>query len=213
MTKPFRRGLLFHFTHIDNLPSIMELGLRSDSLVSAASSLTVEVGKDNIKQGRRQRSVPIGPRGVVADYVPFYFAPRSPMLFTITRGNVPQYQDGQDPLVYLVTDCDQLEAAGCVSVFTDRNAYYATAAYFDGTVPLDNVVDWDLMEARSWNNTEAEPDRMERRMAELLVHERVPFEAISGVAVRTDAMHARVKDLLEPLGDRPKLVVKPGWYF
>lgn len=69
----------------------MEHGLRSDSLVIAEGSLTVDVGKDNIKEGRRRRTVPIGPGGVVADYVPFYFAPRSPMLFTIDKGSVPQY--------------------------------------------------------------------------------------------------------------------------
>lgn len=211
--KPFRRGLLFHFTHIDNLPSIVEHGLRSDSLVIAEDSLAVEVGKDNIKEGRRRRAVPIRPGGVVADYVPFYFAPRSPMLFTIDKGNVPSYQDGQDPLVYLVTDCDHLLEAGCSSVFTDRNAYYATAAYSDGAVPLDDVVDWELMEARFWNNTEAEPDRMERRMAEFLVHERVPFSAVLGVAVRTEAMQARVEELLEPLTDPPKLAIRRDWYY
>lgn len=211
--KPFRRGLLFHFTHIDNLPSIVEHGLRSDSLVIAEDSLAVEVGKDNIKAARRHRTVPIPPGGVVADYVPFYFAPRSPMLFTIDKGNVPSYQDGQDPLVYLVTDCDQVRAANCSAVFTDRNAYWAYAHYYDEIDRVSEIVDWDLMEARFWNNTEAEPDRMERRMAEFLVHERVPFSAVLGVAVRTEAMRARVEELLEPLTDPPKLAVRRDWYY
>lgn len=162
-----RSGLLFHFTHRLNLPSVIAYGLRSDSAVRADGSLAVEVGEDRIKEQRRRRGVPIGPGGVVADYVPFYFAARSPMLYAISRGNVPAYQDGQNPLVYLVTDLDRLQKVGCRFVFTDRNAYYQTATYAEDPAELDQLVDWELMEATMWNNTAAEPDRMERRMAEL----------------------------------------------
>jgi len=47
--------------------------------------------------------VPLAPYGCVADYVPFYFAPRSPMLYKLHKGGVPNYTGGQDPLVYLVS--------------------------------------------------------------------------------------------------------------
>lgn len=48
------------------------------------------------------------------------------------------------------------------------------------------MIDWQLMQDTIWRNTEAEPDRVERRMAEFLVHGRVPWEAFLGVAVRTE---------------------------
>ncbi|MBK6671126.1 MAG: DUF4433 domain-containing protein [Actinobacteria bacterium] len=136
-----------------------------------------------MKEQRRRRGVPIGPGGVVADYVPFYFAARSPMLYAISSGNVPAYQDDQNPLVYLVTDLDRLQKVGCRFVFTDRNAYYQTATYAEDPAELDQLVDWELMEATMWNNTAAEPDRMERRMAELPVHKSVPFSAVLAVGV------------------------------
>ena len=50
---------------------------------SSADRLTTEVGQPDIKLKRRHRVVPIDPGGVVADYVPFYFAARSPMLGSI----------------------------------------------------------------------------------------------------------------------------------
>lgn len=59
-----RRGLLFHLTHIDNLPSVIAHGLRSDTAIRADGLLTVEVGEDRIKKQRRHRTVPIGPGGV-----------------------------------------------------------------------------------------------------------------------------------------------------
>lgn len=210
-----RSGLLFHFTHRLNLPSVIAYGLRSDSAVRADGSLAVEVGEDRIKEQRRRRGVPMGPGGVVADYVPFYFAARSPMLYAISRGNVPAYQDGQNPLVYLVTDLDRLQKVGCRFVFTDRNAYYQTATYAEDPAELDQLVDWELMEATMWNNTAAEPDRMERRMAELLVHESVPFSAVLAVGVRSAAIASAsaVAEVLGTLDDPPPVLVRPNWYY
>jgi hypothetical protein len=173
--------------------------------------LAVEIGEDRIKEQRRRRPVPIPPGGFVADYVPFYFAARSPMLYTISRGNVPAYQEGQDPLVYLVTEVRRLETRGCRFVFTDRNAYYQTAAY--DPVQLDQVVDWPLMEGTMWKNTPGEPDRMERRMAEFLVHESVPFGAILRIGVRTAPVRQAVEALLGTMTDAPDVSIQPGWYY
>ena len=93
----------YHFTPIHHLVSIIERGLRCDG--TAAGLLAVEVGNRGIKERRRRRAVPVGGRGVVADYVPFYFAPRSPMLYAIAMGNVPEYTGGTDPLVVPRHDC------------------------------------------------------------------------------------------------------------
>lgn len=212
MTTP-RRGLLFHFTHVANLPSVITHGLRSDAALQADRSLAVEVGEVRIKEQRRRRSVPIGPGGVVADYVPFYFAARSPMLYTINRGSVPAYQDGQDPLVYLVTDIARLHEVGCRFVFTDRNAYYRTATYAEDPAELDHLVDWPLMEATMWKNTAEDPDRMERRMAEFLVYGSVPFSAIVYVGVRSEATAGAVAEALGTLDDPPQVLVRPSWYY
>lgn len=70
------RVRIFHFTHIDNLASIIATGLGCDSHACPS----VDVGNHDIKQRRAERKVPVPPGGVVADYVPFYFAPRSPMI-------------------------------------------------------------------------------------------------------------------------------------
>ncbi|WP_419920034.1 DarT ssDNA thymidine ADP-ribosyltransferase family protein [Candidatus Poriferisocius sp.] len=55
------------------------------------------------------------------------------------------------------------------------------------------MVDWQLMEDQWWfNNTSADPDRKERRMAELLVHQRVPWSTMLGIATRSEARSRQV---------------------
>ena len=78
---------IYHITPIDNLPGIIKAGgLFCDR--DAKNIQFVSIGHRNIKERRLRKKVPCEPGGVIADYVPFYFAPRSPMLFTINKGNV-----------------------------------------------------------------------------------------------------------------------------
>jgi len=157
--------------------------------------------------------VPVSPGGVVADYVPFYFAARSPMLYAITMGNVPSYQGGQGELVYLVTSVSVLGELGLQFVFTDRNAALALAHFSNDLDELNDHVDWGLMDARMWNNTVEHPDRLERRMAEMLVHRHVPWAAFEMVAVRTEQQKQRVSTILANVGANTGMRVEPDWYF
>ena len=94
MTTP-RCGLLFHFTHVDNLPAVLDAGaILSDTVVVANGLLANEAGDPEIKQRRRERVVTCPPGGVVADYVPFYFAARSPMMYKLWMGSVPTFTGG-----------------------------------------------------------------------------------------------------------------------
>ncbi len=83
---------IYHFTHVNNLKAIRAAGfLRCDSVAREGMTRT-EVGDPDIKESRRRRVIPIEPRGRVGDYVPFYFAPRSPMMYRIAcdrRDSIP----------------------------------------------------------------------------------------------------------------------------
>ena len=208
-----RRGLLYHFTHISNLASIAEEGLYSDARLEASQRTPTEVGNADVKQRRRNVAVPLQPHGRVADYVPFYFAARSPMLYIISQGDVPTYSGSQDEIVYLVTSIDRVVEEDLRFVFTDRNAALGFARYGDDLHDLDDYLDWELMEALMWRSTAEEPDRMERRMVEFLVHGRVPWSAFVGVAARTDEACRRAGHALSSV-DREILVrPRPEWYF
>ena len=212
MTTP-ERGTLFHITHMSNLASIAKRGLQCDSEMESAERSFRDVGNRGIKSQRRTCRVPIGPGGVVADYVPFYFAARSPMLFAIHMGNVPTYQKGQGKLVYLLTSVGLITEHGLRFVFTDRNAALGHARYGDDPTDLDSLVDWELMEAPMWRNTETEPDRRERRMAELLVHGHVPWTAITSVVTKTEKRSRQASAALATVGDATPVRVQRDWYF
>lgn len=58
-----------------------------------------------------------------------------------------------------------------------------------------------------------EPDRQERRMAELLVHDHVPWSAFIGVAARNDNKCRQAEHALSSVGIEIPVRPRPGWYF
>lgn len=86
----------------------------------------------------------------MADYVPFYFAERSPMMFTLDKGNVTTYTGGFDRVVYLVSTLEVLTASACQWIVTDRNAAQRVAAFAEARDDLDDFIDWPLMQSAQW---------------------------------------------------------------
>jgi len=72
--------------------------------------------------------------------------------------------------------------AGLRFLFSDGNCAAALTQVFGDLSLVDSMVDWEVMRAQMWNNTAEDPDRMRRRMAEFLVHERVPTDCLAGIA-------------------------------
>ena len=80
------------------------------------------------------------------DYVPFYFAPRSPMLCAISHGRVKSYLNQAD-VIHLVSTVDKVKNDGLRFVFTDGHAIMAFSQFYNDLGDLDKV-DWKVMEAR-----------------------------------------------------------------
>lgn len=222
MTTP-RCGLLFHFTHVENLPGVLDAdALLSDTIVCSRNLLSNEAGDREIKQRRRERPVTCPPGGVVADYVPFYFAPRSPMMFKLFKGSVPTFTGDQRDLVYFVSDVDRMVEADVAFAISDRNAARVLAEFSNDVAVLGDLtadtphsefVDWPLMRARMWLNTLDDGERMERRMAEFLVHETVPLDLMLGIAVHSAAQKATVEQMFVESGLGVKVIRRSDWYY
>lgn len=130
-----------HYTDLANIRGIAQNGLECDSHVVRGSREVRESGSSSIKQRRRMKPVPCGPGGTVGDYVPFYFAPRSPMMISVyVFQNYPEITTKMDEQVYLVTTTEQLSDTGHTLVMSDRNASQALATFgLDGDI--DDKID------------------------------------------------------------------------
>jgi hypothetical protein len=177
------------------------------------AELINEIGNLDVKDRRRVRQVPVPPFGVTADYVPFYFAPRSPMMYAIHMGKVAQYSGGTDPLLYLVTTPRDVAAAGGAYVITDGNCASAITEFSADLTDLEELVDWSIMKEKYWRNTDEDGDRRRRRMAEFLVQWQLPSSAIRLIATRSAARLLEVDEIVEASGLEIPTACRPDWYY
>jgi hypothetical protein len=204
--------LILHFTHLQHLPQVLHDGeLLADSLVGAR--MTHEVGDRGIKARRRLLPIKCAPGGFPCDYVPFYFGPRSPMLYRIARGGVEHYQDGQDPLVYLVSTVGAVVASGLPWAFSNGNCGSPLTDHFNDLSLLETMVDWPLMRAEMWSDTADDPTRATRRAAEFMVHQRFPIRLVAGFVCRSAETAVDVRRLLRTSGVDIPVDVRAGWYY
>src|ERR1700730_16626149 len=99
MSPPPTRPKTYHITHVDNIASVLADGrLCCDRTMIDRGGPAAMVGISNIKTRRLGLSVDCHNGLRVGDCVPFYFCPRSVMLYVISRQNHPElaYRGGQD---------------------------------------------------------------------------------------------------------------------
>ncbi|WP_337060085.1 type II toxin-antitoxin system toxin DNA ADP-ribosyl transferase DarT [Kineococcus sp. G2] len=207
--------LVYHMTRIERLAGMVREGLLSDTECRRRGITGVGIGYSHLKERRAHRTVPCGAGGTLADYVRWYFAPRSPMLYAITKGQVGAEAAQTEEIVYVVSSTQRLREAGVTVVASDRHAVLQLARLSadDADLDGDDFVDWGLMEARMWAPTPDQPDRKERRQAECLAHPSVPWSAVAGVVTRTEEAARKVETVLRDCGGTTYVDVRPHWYF
>lgn len=205
--------LLYHITHLDNLANILrESCLHCHRQIHSSGLQPINIAYPGIQDRRATTRVPCGPGGVLHDYVPFYFAPRSPMLYAIHRNQVAGYSDGQTPIIHLVSSVARFQETAHQFVFTDGHATMSFSRFFTDVADLDQV-DWAIMQSEYWNDTPEDPDRKRRRQAEFLVYNTVNWQAILGIGVIDARVEARVNALLAGQHVALPVRVRRQWYY
>jgi hypothetical protein len=201
---------IYHFTDVDNLGAILDAAALK---CHRAAPTVVDVGNQSIKGNRQMIEVGCGRRGKVCDYVPFYFATRSPMLYSIICGNVEGVSSDQSRLLYFVSSTEAAYDAGVDCVFTDGNAAVSITGFDHDPANLATVVDWDVMKLRIWKNTDEDPDRRRRRMAEFLIHDSVPLELFTEIGVASSEVERKIASVVAEAGCDIAVRRRSGWYF
>ena len=171
------------------------------------------IGMNNIKQRRlNQLTLNSHPGLRVGACVPFYFCPRSIMLYVIHQANHPElgYRGGQRPIVHLETDLhDTVTWAGRNDrrwAFTLSNA---GANYFEDRSNLGQLdeIDWDAVEARDWRNCK------EGKQAEFLVEHSFPWELVTRIGVHSWRVYDLVCEALREAPHKPDAEIISQWYY
>ena len=210
---------IYHIVHVDRLASIVSEGhLWSDATMAGRQGTGTTIGIGSIKQRRLRK--PLRSHRVlhVGDCVPFYFCPRSVMLYVISRSNHPEleYLGGQTPIVHLEVDLQATVAWADTNgrrwAFTSSNAGSSYFEDYSDLLRLDKI-SWDAVEANQWSGTGVDQSVKEDKQAEFLVEGSFPWELVSRIGIRSRNIYARIQDALQGALHRPAVEIKPGWYY
>jgi hypothetical protein len=207
---------IYHITHVDNLSSIIgDGGLWSDAERIRRGLIHQNAGLTEIKQSRlTEREVKCHPGTMVGEYVPFYFCPRSIMLYLLYRGNRQglTYTGGQRPIVHLVADLEETvewaNEQGVRWAFSNHNAGTAYADFFSDLDDLDKV-HWNAVAATDFRDFVIK----DGKQAEFLLFEWFPWELIKTIGVINDPVAGQVQAALGTHVSRPRVEIRREWYY
>ena len=206
---------IYHILHVDRLDSVIAAGgLWCDAEMQRRGGSGTTIGMDNIKQRRLTLPVKCHPGDHVGDYVPFYFCPRSVMLYIIAKRNHPElaYRGGQDPIVHLQADLRATvtwaEAQQRRWAFSLSNASAYITEFRSRLGQLDEV-NWPAVASTDFSSR----DIRDGKQAEFLLHHVFPWELVEFVGVHSREIANQVEHLLQAAAHRPTVGQRPGWYY
>lgn len=213
MTVP-ARPKVYHIAHVDRLPSIVaDQCLWCDREVARRAPPGTTIGMNSIKQRRlKELRLSSHPALFVGDCVPFYFCPRSVMLYLIYQGNHAEltYRGGQGPIVHFEADLHTVVAWANAQprrwAFTLSNA---GARYFEDRSDLGQLgeIDWDAVRATNWRQCK------DGKQAEFLLELSLPWHLVERIGVHSRATYTAAVNVLPASGHRPPVEIRPEWYY
>jgi hypothetical protein len=208
------RPSLFHIVHVDRLTSIIaDDGLWCDREANRRSAAGTTIGMNSIKQRRLlENRLTSHPQLFVGDCVPFYFCPRSVMLYLIHQANHLElaYRGGQVPILHLEADLREVvawaEGQRRRWAFTLSNA---GAYYFEDRCDLAQLgeIDWSAVRATDWRQCK------EGKQAEFLLEHSLPWTLVRRIGVINPTIAQQVANVLRGCAHRPAVEIQRGWYY
>lgn len=205
---------IYHIVHVDKLPAILKQGgLICDAKMQRRLPAGTTIGMEKIKKRRLEELTLSSHSGLhVGDCVPFYFCPRSVMLYMFYRSNHEEiaYHGGQEPIIHLVADMRKTIAwakkNGMCWAFTASNA---GSYYFDDFCETEklNEIDWNAVRATDWSRCR------DRKQAEFLLENFFPWNLVEGIGVFSAMQHQQVSSFLATASHRPAVQIERSWYY
>ncbi len=153
-------AFIFRITHIENVPWLLKNGIHCRNSSQCDPNFH-PIGNPDLIDKRTHRAVPVPPGGTLSDYVPFYFAHHSPMLYNIKTGYNGMRKTPMPEIIILVTSLHRVAEDRLPFVFTDRHALLQTAQFTSSLEDL-GLIDWEILAARDFKRDPNDPGKMER---------------------------------------------------
>lgn len=192
------------------------------------------------RRGTAAYAMPCG--GVVNDYVPFYFSPKTSFTYTISEGNVDVVapngtvlgKSNEDDRIFFVARPETIAATGLYYCFSDLalNANAPIPTLEQDLGKLGSHIHWRVFDdpplgARiqeigyegvcGWFHDMASPtwrmNRSKERMAEFLARDAVPLSVFDCIVAKTDAMRDKLQAMMDTSVWNIPIYAKRGCYF
>ncbi|MGE6383030.1 type II toxin-antitoxin system toxin DNA ADP-ribosyl transferase DarT [Shewanella baltica] len=205
---------IYHIVHVDRLASILASNaLLCDAQIIAQQAAGTTIGMNTIKQRRlNELTLDSYPDLYVGQCVPFYFCPRSIMLYVIHRADSAElvYRGGQGPIIHLQADLHatvqwaQQQRRRWAFTLSNAGSYY-----FEDRNNLAqlNELDWQAIGARQWQGCK------EGKQAEFLMEHSFPWHLVEEIVVQSPIIHQQVVNTLQRAAYRPPVRINPNWYY
>jgi len=206
---------VYHIIHVDRLASVIaDKHLWCDSRMATKSGAGTTIGIGEIKQRRMtELTLESHPGLFIGECVPFYFCPRSVMLYILHKGNHPNltYSGGQGPIIHLESN---LRAAVAWAGTEDRRWAFtlsnAGAFGFEDRSKLTELgeINWTAVGANTWSG-----DLEHGKQAEFLVEHCFPWARVDRIGVHSAGIQSVVEKALKKASHKPPVEVRSDWYY
>ena len=172
----------YHLTHKKNLASIVKYGLFSRERLNGFE----DIANSDVVDYRRIKKDRVYYK-TLTSYVPLFFNPRNPMLYS--------KRENQHELLILKVSTKVLGNER--ALFTNGNAASKISKFYKGGVnylsEVNEKIDWVSILAEYWNDDE---DGKRKRCAEILVPDNVEKKFIKGVIVSNRKLEKQISGTL-----------------
>ncbi len=188
---------LYRMVHWENVEHILNHGMCCREHENADPNY-VNIGHKQLISDRHEHPIPLRGAGNLGEYVPFYFAGHSPMLFLIKDGLGGVEKTPQNDIVFIASKFEIIEQEGLEYCFTDMNAKLTIADFFNLKSDFDKLK-WNYIKSKRWNTTTEHLHRKDYKQAEFLIRNHVPVNCIHGIAVFSKERRTYFQSLVDNL--------------
>lgn len=173
----------------------------------------VDIGNPEIIDVRSTTPVRIANYGMIGDYVPFYFTPKSIMLYNIITGYWHPLVPRRSRSEILVIRCLIADLATLPKwFFTDGQGNDMASNHYNDLANLGQV-DWQNIQNSDFSKSDGDYDRPRRYQAEFLVHGQVPLTSIESLNVYNDQAANIVTNILKQNNINLAVNILPQYFF